>query len=416
MGKVHVAVFTPQYFPDYGPSVPIYTSLCEDLIKFGYEVSVITSFPHNDNNNRKHSYRKNIVFKEEINGVKVIRTFVYRVPKNSRWRRLIYHGSQNLFFTLASFGMNEIDVIIADAPTLWSGLPLLIKAILAHVPYIYVVHDIFPDVLHQLGMVPNESLINTIGRIEKFYYQNAAKISVLSQGFKDNLISKGIEENKLEIIPACVDINSLKPLSKHNKIREKWDLTEKFVVLYAGNFGFTQGIDQILDAASILKSYNEIIFLLVGDGAEKNHLQHKIETGYSNNVRMYPFLPQEDVPYLYACSDVCLVTLKKNIAVESVPSKTYTIMASGRPIIASVNTRSEVCLLVQNFRCGIWVEPENPLALAEAILSLYQDPEIAGEMGIRGREAAVTNFSRKVAANKYHQLILESVNGNLSAG
>jgi colanic acid biosynthesis glycosyl transferase WcaI len=400
-----VLVVTPQYAPDFGPSAPIYTWLCEDLQQMGCDVTVVTGFPHYAGSDAKYKYPGKFFSEGMLNGVRVIRTYIYSVQQSALWKRLLYHASFNIFSTLATLRVGRPDIVLADAPTLWSGLSLLVKSIIPRVPFVYIVHDIYPDVLFRLGALKSPHLINMIERVENFYYERAAQISVLSDGFKENLFQKGVPESKQTIIPACVDIEFIRPLPRENELREQWGMADKFVVLYAGNIGYSQGLETTLEAAKILLDFPKIEFLIVGEGAMKKELQTLAERGSLTNVRFIPFQLREKVPMIYATADICLVSLKRDIVVESVPSKTYSIMASGRPVIATIDFSSEIGRLLNEAQCGLCVEPENPQALADGILKLYHDGILRIEMGKRGRDFVVEKYSRHVAAMQYYSLI-----------
>jgi colanic acid biosynthesis glycosyl transferase WcaI len=174
--------------------------------------------------------------------------------------------------------------------------------------------------------------------------------------------------------------------------------------------GLSQGLENLLQAAQSLVHDENIAFILVGEGANKPALEAEAKERGLSNVKFFSFLPREEVPMIYALADICLVSLKRDIVVESVPSKTYTILASGRPIVATVDPNTETGRLIDQAQCGLCVEPENPEALTEAILQLYRDTALCREMGKRGRDFAVANFSRLVAANQYYQLIARYTN------
>jgi len=400
-----VLVITLQYAPDYGPSAPIYTALCEDLARKGYSVSVITAFPNYLGSGCVPSPSKKLFEEESRNGVRVIRTRIYNAPKSCLWKRLFSYASFNLLSSLIALGVGKQDIIVADAPTLWSGLPLMLKAIIPGVPFIYVLHDIYPDVLLKLGILRNPCVLDLIARIENFYYKQSVQVSVLSEGFRQNLLYKGIPDEKITIIPACVDTEFVQPLPCENKFREDWGLKGKIVVLYAGNMGFSQGLEIVLQAAKLLIDHPEIVFVLVGDGATKPELQAIANELHLPNVMFFPFQPCEDVPSVYALADISLVSLRSKI-VESVPSKTYTILASGRPVVATVEEGTEVDILIKQAQCGFCVKAENPELLAKAILMLYQNPCLRSEMGNHGRQYVKEHYSRQVASCGYEAIIL----------
>jgi colanic acid biosynthesis glycosyl transferase WcaI len=405
MQAIKVMVITPQYAPDFGPSTPIYTALCEDLRRLGLAVTVITAFPHYAGSNRNFKYPRKFFMKYKSDGVSILRTYIYSMPKSSALRRLFHYGSFNFFSTMAAFAEEKPNIFLADAPVLWSGMPLLMRAISMQIPFIYVVHDIYPDVLLRLGVVSNKGFLKLFGGVENFFYNRASKVSVLSEGFSENLVRKGIPKDKIAIIPACVDTDFIRPLPRENELRSKWKLENKFVILYAGNFGLSQGLETILDGAAVLKTIKDIVFVFVGNGTTRDALIEVAEKKGLSNVRFFPFEPRERVPWVYALADVCLVSLRRDIVVESVPSKSYSIMASGRPMLATVDSNSEVGRLINQVQCGLLVEPENPHGLAQAIRGIYENRLLGEEMGKRGRDYVVKNFSRQVAAMDYYKLI-----------
>jgi colanic acid biosynthesis glycosyl transferase WcaI len=236
---------------------------------------------------------------------------------------------------------------------------------------------------------------------------------VLSEGFRQNLIRKGVPPEKLVIIPACVDTDFIRPLAKENKLRNEWGIDHKFIVLYAGNLGYSQALDELVQAAKLLTDHPNIAFVLVGEGVAKAGLQRMVlEMGLSN-VLFYPFQPTEDLPYVYAIADVSIVSLKSDIVIESVPSKTYTILASGRPIIAAVDRETEVAKMIAQAQCGIRVEPGDVAGLAEAILASYTNSNKFATFGERGRDFVTRYYSRSVASNQYHNILRNLVEAKI---
>jgi len=241
--------------------------------------------------------------------------------------------------------------------------------------------------------------------LERFVYRCARHITVLSEGFRQNLLRKGVPENKMSIIPNFVDTAFVRPLPPQNGFRDNLGLEDHFVVLYAGNLGHSQDLDTVLDCARLLEGREDIRFLVVGNGSRKPHLEGKAESMGLHNVQFLPFQPRQSVPEMYASADVSLVPLKKTIALDSVPSKAYTIMASGRPIVASVDRGSDAWQLTQAAECGLCVEPEDPEALAEAIRTLYADPALRERLGRNGREHVVQHYTRQAVGRRYHELL-----------
>jgi colanic acid biosynthesis glycosyl transferase WcaI len=375
----------------------------------GHEVSVICGFPHYGGEVwPRHAGR--FYESEHLNGVDIKRVFVWS-HKGMFWRRLLYHASYNVASTVAAILALRPDVILADAPSLWSGLPLLLKAVCLRVPFIYVVHDIYPDVAVRLGVLSSPMGIRWVARMERWYYDHAAYISVLSDDFKSNLIRKGVPAQKIEVIPPCTDVDTIRPMPlEENRLRKEWGLAGKFVVLYTANIGLPQGLDNTVRAAGILAGHPDIAFVMVGEGAAKESLEAMVRDMGLMNVHFFPLQRREVVPQVFGLADVSLVSLKREIFSESVPSKTFSIMASGRPVLAAVRLDSEVAVLVAKAKCGVCVEPGEPQALASAVLELYRDRTQCSAMGTKGREFVVQHFSRQVAANKYQSLIDRIIN------
>ncbi len=403
--SVCILVITPFYAPDFGPSTPVFTAMCEDLVRMGYDLTVTTTFPHYGNANIVFKYPKKYYFEENINGVRVIRTYIYHVYKKAIWRRLLYHASINLFTAYAVLKAGRTDLVISDSPFIWTALPLLIKAIFTRKPYIYVVHDIYPDVLLKLNITHNRLVIGLVDWIEKFFYNHSIQISVLSNGFKKNLMDKGIPEEKISVIPICVDVDFVNPDVSKEELSREWGVEGKFVVLYSGNIGLSQALDNVVNAAMHLVKYTDIVFAIVGEGASKKDLENFIKKNGVTNVLLRSYLKPDRIPEVYSLADVSLVSLRSEIVDESVPSKTYTIMASGRPMIATVDSDSEVGRLINEAQCGLLVEPENPIALADAILKLYNSLESRSQLGKSGRDYAVLHHATIVAAKQYSEII-----------
>jgi len=225
--------------------------------------------------------------------------------------------------------------------------------------------------------------------VERFVYAHAWHITVLSEGFRANLLRKGVPSEKLTIIPNFVDVDFIRPLPRANGFHHRFGLDGRFMVLYAGNLGHSQNLEHVLECAALLQDRNDIAFVIVGNGSRKPYLEALAQQMKLHNVQFVPFQPRKDVPSIYAAADISLVTLRKGIALESVASKAYTIMASARPILAAVDPGSDAWELVQRAECRLCVKPENRRAMPEAIWALYADPAWRECLGRNGRRHVV---------------------------
>lgn len=395
------------YFePDIGANAVIVSELAHELDRLGHQITVITSFPHYKGNVLEDSYRGKLIVKKQRENIHVIRTYIYTSPEKGRFLvRLLNYVSFNILSTLAGIFSGKQDLILAPSPPLSIGLSAAIIGFFKRIPYVYNVQDINPDVLIKLGILKNPLFIRFSKWLEKFVYQHARHITVLSEGFKRNLLKKGVPVKKISIVPNFVDPDFIKPLPRQNSFRKRFELEGKFIILYAGNLGHSQDLVQILKIAKLKQDDDKLAFVIVGGGSRKSFLKEKAKTLHLNNVRFIPFQPWEDVPLIYAAADVSLVTLKEDIALDSVPSKIYTIMASKRPVLAAVDQGSDAWKLIREAKCGICVEPDNDRALLDAISILRQSPELRNEMGKKGRNFVLKRYTRRVVGEKYHQLI-----------
>jgi colanic acid biosynthesis glycosyl transferase WcaI len=397
-----ILVVSLYYEPDLCQSNgPIIRALCEDLASAGHEVTVLTSFPHYNCERVWPEYRRRLFERDRVGAVRVFRSYIFVPRRRTALGRLLNYLSFNLSSTLAGLFTGEQDVIFVMSPPLTIGLTAYLLGWLRGIPFCYNLQDIWPDVAIRLGMLRGERLIRFCSRIEKFIYRQSRKVFAISSEFKANLRFKGVPADKIEVIPNFVDTDFIHPLERVNSFSQAHSLTDKFVVLYAGNVGLSQGLEVILDAARELRDHREIVFLMVGAGSCRDELMAEAARRGLENVRFLPLQPEAEVPFMYASCDVALIPLRRGITENSVPCKTYSIMASGRPYIAGVDRASYVWKLTERVGCGECVAPEDGAALAEAVLRLQTDPERAGEMGRRGRDYVERSFARQTITSRY---------------
>jgi colanic acid biosynthesis glycosyl transferase WcaI len=399
---MRILVVSLYYEPDQCQSNgPIIRALCDDWTKAGHEVTVLTSFPHYNRDAVWPEYRGRLFQRGRVGKVNVIRSYIYVPRDRSSVGRILNYLSFNFSSTLTGLFTGRHDVIFAMSPPLTIGVTAFALSLIKRIPYGYNLQDIWPEVAVRLGMLRGRGAIGFFEGLEKFIYHSSRKIFAISQEFKDNLREKGVPEDKIEVIPNFVDTNFIRPIARANAFSRKHGLNDKYVVLYAGNIGLSQGLEVILDAAGRLRDGRDILFLIVGQGASRDSLIAEAERQDLQNVRFLPLQPESQVPLLYASCDVSLIPLRRGISENSVPCKTYSVMAAGRPYIAGVDPNSNVWKLTETAGCGVCVEPEDGKALAEAVLQLRAEPEMARAMGSNGREYVVSHFAREAITNRY---------------
>lgn len=299
----------------------------------------------------------------------------------------------------------DVDLILlSSTPPILGLVGVLLKKI-KHIPFVYNLQDVFPESLNLAGFIQKKSFIWYFGRkIEDFIYRNSDKIIVISHDLKLNLIQKGVPNEKIEVIYNWVDQNKIIEVSRsRNRIFDRYSLDkDKFYITYCGNFGLTQNLDMLLEVAKELKIYKNIQFILIGDGVYKKRLEEKVND--VQNVFIYPFQPYAEISDVFSLGDVGLVISKPGIAGTSFPSKTWNILAAGRPVLASFDESELQSILTKNC-CGFFTESGNQKSFSEAILYLYNHRDECVEMGKNGRNYVLKHLTKEEGTKKYVDVV-----------
>ena len=405
---MRVLIYSYNYYPEPIGIAPLMTELAEGLVKRGHEVRVITAMPNYPQREIYEQYRGKLYETEERNGVTIQRSYVLVKPKPTLLDRILLDGS----FVLTSFFQAirgwRPDLILLTVPPLPVCAPAALLGWLYNCPIVLNVQDILPEAAIHMGLIKNKPLIWLLEAIEKFAYRTAHTISVIAEGFVENLVDKGVPREKITCIPNWVDTNFICPLPKDdNAFRRAHNLEGKFVILYSGNIALTQGLETVIEAAAQLRDVPDIVFVIVGESKALEALKDYCQTFRAENVVLLPFQPREKLPEMLAAADVGLIVQKQNVVSFNMPSKTQVLLASGRPVIASVPHSGSAAKAIEKSRGGVVVEPENPAALAEQILELHKNPEQAELLGRQGRQYALERYSFEQALNQYEALFYQ---------
>jgi len=401
---MRILVVVSCYKPDGGAAATLFPPLCEELVKLGHEVTVLTAVPHYPSGRVPEAYRERTNRFREENGVKVVRVGLPSVDRSNLAARLFQFIAYQVGATQAGL-LRDYDVLLTHTPALEVWLPFVYFSTVRRKPVVYSVHDIFPDVGIKLGIFRNRLVIQTVGWLESYCLKRAIRVRILSESFAPYILKKGVTESKLALIYDWVDTEAVRPLPRENKFAVEYDLINRFVVLYAGNIGLVQGLDTVIEAAKLIADDSEICFAFVGDGAGRNLLVEKTRQLGLSNVRFVSYQPRERMSEVFATGDISLVILRKGTGFGALPSKTYQIFSSGRPVIASVDENSDTWDLVQRADAGLCVPPGNPSRLAEAILTLKRDQGLRERLGCNGRIWAERHHSPQSAAREFEKLL-----------
>lgn len=276
---------------------------------------------------------------------------------------------------------------------------------------IYNAQDIFPDSLSGTGLAKKGGLLWKIGSVvEKITYKYSDKIIVISEDFKRNLMEKGVPEEKIVVVYNWVDENAVVPIDdENNPLFEEFGINrEKFRVVYAGNLGNAQNIDVILDAAKGLVENTDIEFIIFGTGGRESEIRSRIENEHLNNVKLLPLQPVERVPYVYGLGNVCVVSCKTGLGGSAMPSKTWSIMASGRAVLANFD-EGELKQILEENNCGVFTQAGDVNTFRSVIVDLCEHRDLTTEMGRNGRNFILENLTKDVGTLKYISVIKEVI-------
>ncbi|QNB47096.1 WcaI family glycosyltransferase [Thermanaerosceptrum fracticalcis] len=386
-----ILVIGINYYPEITSTGLYTTQMCEWLVEKGHTVSVITGFPYYPKWKIYDRYDNKLYDIESVNGVNIYRSYVYVPDTVTSIKRIIHELSfefSSMFNLLRQIRMSP-DVVISISPPFLIGLHGYFVSVLLNIPFVYHIQDLQIDAAADLQMIKNNKVLNTLRYVERLILKKADLITTISMGMKEKIINKGIDEKKVTLFPNWADIRDVKPLEKNNEFRIVNEIDkDDFVVLYAGNIGEKQGLDYVVDAASLLINKNMIKFLIVGEGAKKEWLINRVKKLNLHNVQFLGIQPKEILPNMLSAADICLVPQQKDVTDIVMPSKLTNILASGTPALVSANESCEVSKVVQKYQCGIVIEPENPEVMAETIVNLYNNREKLSELGINGRKYA----------------------------
>lgn len=391
--RMKILILTQWYPPEPGL---LMQELAQSLIGNGHQVTVLTGFPNYPSGKLYPGYRVQFLQREIIAGVPIIRVPLYPEHSRSGIKRAINYLS--FAFSAALLGRwiaPKPDVLFVYHPPLTVGIPAYVLSRLWRVPFVYQIQDMWPETLSATGMLNNSKIIQIIGYFAKWVYKKATSICVISPGFNSNLIEKGVPEKKIHTISNWVDPEAYYIAEPDNSLAESLGLAKRFNVVFAGIIGAAQGLEVILEAAKLLREYNKIQFVLIGDGIALPELRKMAEAEHLKNVLFLGRYPQARMPGLYALADVLLVHLKDDPLFNiTIPHKTLTYLASGKPILAAV--AGDTAEVVKQAGAGITCQPSNPNALAEAVKRLYATRKTELQlMGRNGRKAAQTLYSRE---------------------
>ncbi|MBN1580636.1 MAG: glycosyltransferase family 4 protein [Anaerolineae bacterium] len=401
---MHIVLVTAYFPPDTGSAAHLFYELGTVLITQGHQVTVVTGFPGYHAQGDLSRYRRRLWLTEDMNGIRVARIQVPAFLRNTPIGRGMWQFNCAASFVLRGLMLPRPDLLLLYSPPLPLGLTGWILRLFKHIPFVVNVQDLFPQSAIDLGVLKNGLLIRFFQRLERFVYRQANHLTVHSSGNRDHVVNCGADPERVTIMHNWVDVNFIRPGERYNGFSQEYGLDDKFVISFAGVIGYSQDIDTILEAAKRLQDYPEMRFLIVGNGVEKTRLEQKAQNMGLANVQFLPMQPRHLYPAVLHASDISLATLHAEVVTPVVPSKILSIMAAGRPVVASMSLAGDAPRLIEEAQCGYALPPEDAQALADHILALYPDADLRGRLGQNGRRYAEEHLSLEAGTKRYMHL------------
>ena len=379
-------------------------------VRAGHRVTVLTCHPSHPGGVVYPGFTNAMYAWEEREGIRVLRVGTYLSANKGFLKRTANYLSFMLSAVGQCWRVRDVDLVVSTSPQFVCGMAGYFVSRLKRRPWVLEIRDLWPESIIAVGAIRNRRIIRMLEGIESFLYRKADHIISLTKAFQRHIRARGIAEHKISIITNGADLEQFVPGERINEVRRDLGLGEEvFLAAYIGTHGMAHGLETVLRAAKHLANEPDIRLLLVGDGAERETLLRNNEAMGLTNLIMLGQQPKERMPLFLDAVDACLVVLIKSELFKTVlPSKIFEAMAMGKPIILGVEGESRE--LIEECGCGLCIEPENSRELADAVLRLARNRDLAVELGLKGQVAVTRNFDRENLALRYLG-ILEQVAG-----
>ncbi len=402
-------LFFSHYFP---PEVNAPASRtfehCRKWVEQGHDVTVVTCAPNHPKGRVYQGFENSLVANETVDGIKVVRLWTYITANEGFLKRTLGYVSFMLAVTLYTPFSPKADVLITTSPQFFNGLAGYLSSRMKRIPWILEIRDLWPESILAVGAIKNQKVIAILEWLEMFAYKKCTHIVPVTDAFKRYMVDKGIAATEITVIKNGVD------LSFYDRDESKTSnqglpgsleaLKGKFVAAYVGTHGMAHHLETILQAAEILKDEKDIVFLMVGEGAERARLLKMKKAKQLDNVIMQGQLPKQAMPGVWDIADLSLVLLKKQDLFKTViPSKIFESMSMRKPVILGVEGESQV--IIEDAGAGFAIEPENAQQLAEKVRLFYNDKDLYESVANKGREYVAQHYDRKTLASRYLEVM-----------
>ena len=399
---------------NYPPETNAAANRVHERAKFwadwGHDVTVITCAPNFPKGRLHEGYANKWYQTGAMDGIRVVRVKTFISANEGVVLRMLDFLSFMITGFVASLFQKRPDVVVATSPQFFTAVAGWAVGLCRRRPFVFELGDIWPASIIAVGAMEPSLMIRMFERLELFLYRRSAAIVALTPKFKENLIGRGIEGDKISIVINGVDIDRFRKTPRDKALAAEWGLKDKFVIGYIGTHGMAHGLSNVLEAAARLRGNDRVMFLFVGDGAERDDLISLAAEKGLENVRFIESQPREKVPAIWSVCDVALVHLRDSVVFsEVIPSKIFEAMAMELPtlLVAPQGVASDIVL---STRSGVWAPAEQPDRLAHVAARLAEKPRLLEMLGRNGA-AASGRFSRRRQAEEMIKVLEDAAAG-----
>ena len=403
---MHILFLTDNFPPEVNAPASRTFEHCREWVKAGHEVTVITCAPNFPKGKVFDGYRNRMWQSEEMDGIRVVRVWSYITANEGFVKRILDYQSFMVAATLASPFVRGVDVVVGTSPHFFTACAAYVVSRIKRIPFVFELRDLWPESIRAVGAMGDSAVLRWVERLELFLYRKAVVVVSVTNAFRDNLIRRGIDGDKVHVVTNGVDIDRFKPREKDAKLVRQLGLDGKFVAGYIGTHGMAHALETLLEAAVRLKTLpdgDRFRLLLLGDGARKQALMARAKELGLDNVVFVDSVPKDEVVRYWSLLDASIIHLKKTeLFTTVIPSKLFECMGMGIPVLHGV--AGESAGIVEREKVGIVFEPENVEALCDGLLRLASDRELFAAFQTNGL-AAARNYDRSVLAGRMLEVI-----------
>jgi colanic acid biosynthesis glycosyl transferase WcaI len=405
---MNIVFLTENFFPETNAAASrVYERACY-WVSWGHKVTVITTTPNFPTGKVFSGYKNNWLQQENIEGIQVVRVKTYIAANEGFLHRVIDFISFMIMGSIVGIFTRKPDIIVATSPQFFTAVAGWFVSVVKMKPFIFELSDLWPSNINALDVIKSDVLFKVLTYLELFLYAKSKKIIALTPAFKYNLMKRGISPNKITVILNGAEIKLFQPKQKSKKLLDEWKLNNKFIVGYIGTMGMAHGLENVLNAAKLLKEELGIHFVLIGAGADYKNLKKVATVQKIKNVSIFPQLPKRNMPDVISSCDLALVSLRNISDFKTViPSKLFEAMAMGKPqlLVAPIGEAKKI---IEKTGSGVWVPPENPQQLSETIKLLMKDKDKLKELSTKSI-LGIKDYTREKQARLMINALEESI-------